>query len=254
MKSLTWDDLADFYKQKTGGRARIRPMDEIYEWAKKQPEIKVNKDSSLSFIKGGEHMTDFFKKDEDFSIPVTSMYMKFSEGDNTFRILGSFSEGTAIQGIEYWKTVEGTRKPIRITRDQTIPASELELNPRTGEPEFPKYFWAFPVWNYQDKKIQILEITQKTILNYIKKQISNPKWGNPLDYDFTVTKGKPEEKPLYTISNNPKEPLDKEILVQYKALFIDIEALFRGENPFKEDGAGGAGAAKLADDADKALG
>jgi len=46
-KTLTWDDLADFYTQKTGNRARIRPMDEIYEWAIKQKEVKVNKEGFL---------------------------------------------------------------------------------------------------------------------------------------------------------------------------------------------------------------
>lgn len=49
MKELTWNDLAEFYKKKTGQSARIRPMDDIYTWATKQPEIIVNKDSSLSF-------------------------------------------------------------------------------------------------------------------------------------------------------------------------------------------------------------
>lgn len=49
MKELTWDELADFYKKKTGQLAKIRPMDEIYEWATKQQEIVVNEDTSLSF-------------------------------------------------------------------------------------------------------------------------------------------------------------------------------------------------------------
>lgn len=49
IKTLNWNDLADFYNKKTGGQARIRPMDEIYEWAAKQPEIKINKNTSLSF-------------------------------------------------------------------------------------------------------------------------------------------------------------------------------------------------------------
>ena len=48
-KTITWDELADFYAKKTGGRAKIRPMEEIYQWATEQPEIIVNKDSSLSF-------------------------------------------------------------------------------------------------------------------------------------------------------------------------------------------------------------
>ena len=49
MKTLNWEELADFYKKKTGGRARIRPMEEIYDWAIEQPEIVVNNDTSLSY-------------------------------------------------------------------------------------------------------------------------------------------------------------------------------------------------------------
>lgn len=48
-KNLSWEDIADFYKEKTGGSARIRPMNEIYEWAVKQEEIIVNKNTTLSF-------------------------------------------------------------------------------------------------------------------------------------------------------------------------------------------------------------
>lgn len=48
-KNLSWDDLADFYHKKTGGHARIRPMEEIFEWAVQQPEIIENEDGTLSF-------------------------------------------------------------------------------------------------------------------------------------------------------------------------------------------------------------
>lgn len=49
MKQLTWEELADFYKKKTGGSALIRPMDRVYKWATRQEEIVVNEDTSLSF-------------------------------------------------------------------------------------------------------------------------------------------------------------------------------------------------------------
>lgn len=49
MKYLTWDDLADFYKKKTGGRARILPQDYVYDWAVKQKEIKETK-KGLTFV------------------------------------------------------------------------------------------------------------------------------------------------------------------------------------------------------------
>lgn len=49
-KHLTWDDLADFYHKKTGGAARTKPMDVVYDWAVKQPEIEVVDDEgSLAF-------------------------------------------------------------------------------------------------------------------------------------------------------------------------------------------------------------
>jgi len=47
-KTLTWEDLSEFYKEKTGNSALIKPMNKIYEWAIKQKEIKVNKDTSLT--------------------------------------------------------------------------------------------------------------------------------------------------------------------------------------------------------------
>ena len=49
MKELTYEDLADFYKEKTGNSAFIRSMDSVYDWATKQEEIITHKDSSLSF-------------------------------------------------------------------------------------------------------------------------------------------------------------------------------------------------------------
>lgn len=48
-KTITWNDLADFYNKKTGAAARIEPMEKIYRWATEQPEITINPDTSLSF-------------------------------------------------------------------------------------------------------------------------------------------------------------------------------------------------------------
>lgn len=177
-------------------------------------------------------MSDFFKKDENYSIPSTSGYMRFEEGENRFRILGSFAEGTAIMGMEYWKTIDGKRKPIRVKPGVSVPVSELEMN-TFGELDRPRYFWALPVWNYQEKRVQILEITQKTILSYIKKQAENPKWGDPREYDFTVTRGKENGKTVYTVTNDPKEELPSEIMEQYLAMSINLNALYEGKDPFE---------------------
>jgi hypothetical protein len=48
-KYLTWDNLADLYKERTGGRARIMDMDTIFNWAEKQEDIQKSKNGSLYF-------------------------------------------------------------------------------------------------------------------------------------------------------------------------------------------------------------
>lgn len=181
-------------------------------------------------------MSDFYDANDTYEIPSTSNYYKFEDGDNRFRILGAFSDKTAIQGIEYWKTVDNQRKPVRLQKntDGTFPSvsvQELEVN-KWGNTDTPRFFWAFPVWNYEEKRVQILEITQKVILQYLKKVIANPKWGDPREYDIIVTRGKEGDKVVYTVSNDPKEKLDKEIVDMYKNTGINIYALFSGEDPF----------------------
>ena len=49
-------------------------------------------------------MSDFFD-DNSYEVPVKpGKYMKFKKGENTIRILGTFSEGTAIKGYEFLVT------------------------------------------------------------------------------------------------------------------------------------------------------
>ncbi len=45
--NLTWDDIAIIYKERTGGSAKIRPMDDIFDWATGQPDIEETDDGSL---------------------------------------------------------------------------------------------------------------------------------------------------------------------------------------------------------------
>jgi hypothetical protein len=184
---------------------------------------------------------NFYDKNESYDIPSTSDYMSFVEGKNVFRILGSFSDKTAIMGVEYWRTVEGKRTPVRLKKNNDgtyppVPVEELGIDP-WGNPEKAKYFWAFPVWNYAEKRVQILEITQKkSILNVMKAYIENPKWGDPREYDLIVTRGKEGDQTVYDLTVDPKEKLDKNILERYQNTFINISALFTGDDPFQLPG------------------
>jgi hypothetical protein len=173
---------------------------------------------------------------DDYKVPSTSRYMKFQAGENRFRILGSFTDETAIMGLEYWKaTPDGGRKPIRVAMGVAIPITELEENPKTGELDMPKHFWALPVYNYQDGQVQILEITQKTIQSSIRDLSKNKKWGNPGEYDIVVGKSGEGLETKYTVVPDPKEELSEVIKEAHKGTKINIMALFSGEDPFNSN-------------------
>lgn len=171
-------------------------------------------------------MNDFLPA--DYKEPVTGNYMKLEEGDNSFRVLGS-----SIQGWEYWKTIDKKKKPIRVTKETKIPMDELEELDEDGNLKMPSFFWAFPVWNYAAQRVQILEITQKTIRQPMGVFVRNPKWGDPKGYDFIITKVKENGRTSYAVATNPPEKMDPEIKKAADATKIDLEAMYRGEDPFK---------------------
>ena len=163
-------------------------------------------------------MNDFFPTD-DYKIPETSNYMKLTEGTHTFRVLSS-----AIIGYEYFSK---DNKPVR----QKEPFDELPTDMKKDGRI--NHFWAFVIWNYEAKKIQIMEITQKTIMGPMNDLIQNPKWGSPKNYDITITrKGTGMQDTEYSVMPNPSAPVSDEIQEAYKKSKIRLEALYDGDDPF----------------------
>ena len=171
----------------------------------------------------------------EYKEPVVSRYMKFEEGENRVRVLpAKLGKPIVIMGWEYWKTVEGgKRKPVRIKLNENVPVGELEVNPKTGELEQPRFFWALTVWNYTIGAIQILEITQKTVRQGIESLSKNPKWGSPINYDLVITQTDINGKITYSVIPEPKDKIDPGILGKYDVIPVDLEALYLGEDPFK---------------------
>lgn len=149
--------------------------------------------------------------------------MKLEDGANRFRIMSS-----AVVGWEYWnEDKDGNRKPIRKHLNEQLLTSEIQ------EPDKVKKFWAFIVWNYKEEAIQILELTQNGIKKSIQALITNKKWGSPIDsYDLVINKEGTGMTTKYTVQPDPKEATAKEIKEAFKEKPVDLEALFRGEDPF----------------------
>ncbi len=155
-------------------------------------------------------------------IPSTGRYMKLLEGKNVFRVLGS-----AITGWEYWNTAG---KAVRLRERPSGRPADIRTEDDGKEPI--KHFWAFPVWNYADKMIQVLEVTQSTIQNGIKALVDDENWGDPKGYDIAVNKSGSGFGTEYSVLGIPPKPLDAAILDEYQKNAVNLAALYDGGDPF----------------------
>ena len=144
-------------------------------------------------------------------------YMKFRTGENRIRILSSM-----IMGWEDW--VE--KKPVRFRYDEK-PDHSSEAGGKI------RMFWAFVVWNYQDEKIQILQVTQTSVRKQIHKLASDADWGNPQEYDLKISKQGEELTTQYVVIPCRHAAVSKKIQDAYKVRKINLDALFDGGDPFE---------------------
>lgn len=167
-------------------------------------------------------MNNNFFPSENYEIPVTSNYLKLTEGEHTFRVLSS-----AIVGSVYFNK---ENKPIRSrTPFEEVP-SDIKTDGRIN------HFWAFVVWNYEAKRVQILEVSQKSIQTQMKALVDNTKWGNPKNYDITITrKGTTMNDTEYTVMPNPHTPVTDDIGTAFIKAQVDLEVLFEGLDPFSKN-------------------
>ena len=161
----------------------------------------------------------------DYKVPKTeSKYMRFKQGQNKFRILSS-----PIIGIEGW-TVD--KKPVRVRMNEKLPNVEMKKGDKV------KHFWAMPVYNYAESKIQILEITQSGIQAVIKEYVDNEDWGSPLEYDLTVNRVGELLETEYTVIASPAKALNviaQKMWTETQAKGFNLNKLFTNENPFGDE-------------------
>lgn len=155
-------------------------------------------------------------------IPSNSNYFKFKDGENNFRVLSP-----AVVGYAYWNT---ENKPVRSREAiRTIPNDiKFEDDGRFSI----RHFWAFVVWNYDEQSLQILEVTQKRIMTALKALVESPKWGDPTNYDITISRSGSGFDTEYIVQGNPPAPLDDKVASLYALANINLEALFDGGDPF----------------------
>ncbi len=162
-----------------------------------------------------------------YKIPDSkSGYFKFKDGSNRFRILTP-----AITGWSYWNK---DNKPVRQREEfKTIPL-DIKLKD-DGTYSQIKHFWAFLVWNYDLKMVQILEITQGTIQRGLKIKIDNRE-GKATENDFIISRSGQGFDTEYDIDVAEASPVPNDAVMALKAKKINLEALFDGADPFSSNG------------------
>lgn len=150
---------------------------------------------------------------EEFVLEKKSgAYMKLQKGENKLRILSQF-----IGGWEEWD--EG-RKPVRYR--------EKPEHPREGC----KQFAAAIVWNYAESKIQILEITQASVIRSLQALSEDKDWGPVFFYDVKIIRTGEDILTKYQVNPLPSKPLDPAIKQAFYEKRCRLEALYDGDDPF----------------------
>ena len=86
------------------------------------------------------------------------------------------------------------------------------------------------VWNCAAKAVQVLEITQASIIGPIEELLVNSDWGDPREYDLTINKKGEGLETEYSARHHRRSQCRKKLS---QATQINLEALYRSEDPFK---------------------
>ena len=156
------------------------------------------------------------------NIPSSSQFMKFNDGANKLRIISDF-----VTGWEGWKDNKPFRHEGQVCK---IQATQVDLN-KNNKPNI-NYFWAAIVYNYKEKRVQVLEITQKTVMSALQGFEENSDWGDLKGYDVTVNKSKEGGKTSYTVTPSPA----KDMTIEAKQIIdnaeeMDLQKIFDGKYP-----------------------
>lgn len=156
---------------------------------------------------------------ENYEAPkgASQGYMKLQDGENRIRILS--------QPIIGWEDWTEDKKPVRFTYNKK---PDKSIDPKKPV----KHFWAMIIWNYNEEKIQILQISQATIRKSLEKLCRDSDWGLPYFYDIKITKEGQSVDTEYSVNPIAPKPIDQRIIDEFNLRPVYLDALFEGADPF----------------------
>ena len=157
-------------------------------------------------------------------------YLRFTQGENKFRIIGASDDKPNpgfIHGTLGWTEEDGKKRPIRWAEGTQAPMQFADK---------PRNFYAFVVYNYNEIKVQILELTQIKLQAELLQLAQDEDWGDCRKYDISVIRNGEGLDTTYAMNQKPIKKMDEDIRAIAKAELkrINLPALFDGGDPFAE--------------------
>jgi len=88
------------------------------------------------------------------------------------------------------------------------------------------HFWAFLVWNADLRKVQIWQVSQRSILTGLWNLLQQEEWGDPRNYGIIVTKSITKKKTEYKVVGVPPKPLSAEIEKALLSTTLSLDRVF----------------------------
>ncbi len=153
---------------------------------------------------------------EKYEVPSSGgNYFKLREGANKIRALSP-----PLLAWVYWKDAPEGRRPVR---------QGFENKPNVADV---KHCWLLEVWDHHTGSVAVAEFTQATIQEGLRDLVRTPAWGDPRQYDITITRKGTGLETKYTLMPSPKSALPADIQAAVDASKINLEVMLEGGTPF----------------------
>jgi len=159
-------------------------------------------------------------------------------------VVAAMTSGQPLEGYETWGQCDGQSKPFRFDYQPTPEdvAAELgDFEPREGRggpgTVDIKFFVALPVYVFDAGTVQVLQLTQKSIIKELDTISQMEDYENLLEWDFILSKKGSGLTTEYTLRPAPRKKGSQEHIdaawLEATAEGFDISRLLTGGNPFK---------------------
>ena len=189
----------------------------------------------------------FLSKDASAAITSGSSgggYLQLSKLPDGGSVRFAMLSAEPLEFYEAWGSSDGASKPFRFDREPTpedITAEMGDFEPREGRGGpgtiDVKFAIAVPVFNFESGKVQVLQITQKSILKELDQISQMEDYEDLLAWDFSISKKGTGLLTEYTVRPVPRKKGAQEHIdaawIEAKEAGFDISRLLTGANPFK---------------------